>query len=178
MRAKILSIVFLMSLSVVLFAQTNQNGPVKANRKAQGEMRMRDGQKGPGAGMNRDGQRGPGAGMNLTDAQKEIFKQSMMAMHKQLQPLRNELGEGEARQKTLVTAEKTDLSAINKNIEKIGSLRIEMAKIQAKHQLEMRAQLTDEQRLKFDLMKKDMRPDKAPQAMQHKRQMQRKHSMQ
>ena len=177
MRAKILSFVFLMSLSVALIAQTNQDAPVKANRNSQGEKRMRYEQKGPGAGMNRDGQRGPGEGMNLTDAQKEVFKKSMMDMHKQLQPLRNELGEAEARQKTLVTAEKTDMSAINKNIEKIGSLRIEMAKVQAKHQIDMRAQLTDEQRLKFDLMKRDMRPDKAPKAMQHKKQMQRKRSI-
>ena len=46
-----------------------------------------------------------------------------------------------AHQKTLMTAEKTDLAAINKNIEKIGGLKIEMAKIKAKNHLDLRAQL-------------------------------------
>ena len=68
-------------------------------------------------------------------------------------PLRNELGEAEAHQKTLLSAEKPDLGAINKNIEKIGGIRIEMAEVQTKHRLEMRAQLTDEQRLKLELFK-------------------------
>lgn len=92
-------------------------------------------------------------GLNLTADQKESFKKAMMSVHKQMQPLRNELGEAEAHQKTLATAEKPDLGAINKNIEKIGSIKVEMAKIMAKQRLEMRAQLTDEQRMKFDMMK-------------------------
>ena len=81
----------------------------------------------------------------------------MMATQKQLQPLRNALGEAEAHQKTLVTAEKPDFGAINKNIEKIGGIRVEMAKIQTKNRLDLRAQLTDEQKLKFDLFKHGMR---------------------
>ncbi len=144
MGAKILSIVLLMSLSTALVAQTTENGPKKPMRGQDHSLLMQNRQKGPHEGLN------------LTDVQKEAFKQSMLAMQKQIQPLRNELGEAEAHQKTLVTAEKPDLSAINKNIEKIGALKIEMAKIKAKHHLDMRAQLTDEQRLKFDLGKGKM----------------------
>jgi len=118
--------------------------------------------------------RGPTAGLNLTDTQKDAFKQSMMEMQKQIQPLRNQLGEAEAHQKTLVTAEKPDLSAVNKNIEKIGELRVEMAKIKAKHHLDMRAQLTDEQRLKFDLEKGRMGHEKAGK---HFRGMKQDHPM-
>jgi len=103
--------------------------------------------------------------LNLTDAQKEAFKQSRLALEKQMLPLRNEIGEAEARQKTLTTAEKPDLAAINKNIEKIGGLKVEMAKIQAKHRLDMRAQLTEEQRLKFDMSKNHMRGDKGMKGM-------------
>jgi Spy/CpxP family protein refolding chaperone len=119
-----------------------------------------------------EGQRGPGNGLNLTDAQKEAFKQSMLATQKQIQPIRNELGEANARQKTLTTAEKPDLNAINKNIEKIGALKVEMAKIQAKHRLEMRAQLTDEQRLKFDAHKGKMMQGKGQRGMKHGMRMQ------
>jgi len=68
-----------------------------------------------------------------------------------------------AHQKTLMTAEKPDLDAINKNIEKMGSLKTEMAKIQAKSRLDMRAQLTEEQRLKFDLHRENMREGKGPE---------------
>ena len=157
MKAKILSIVLLMSLSVAVFAQKTENGPKNS-------MRGQD-----HALMMKDGKRGPAEGLNLTDAQKDAFKQSMMAMQKQIQPLRNELGEAEAHQKTLVTTEKPDLAAINKNIDKIGALKIEMAKIKAKHHLEMRAQLTDEQRLKFDLFKGNMMCGNVPRGMKHNR---------
>lgn len=153
MKAKILMLVVLMSVSAVLVAQPADRSPKKSFRGPGTEMRMKE------------GQRGPANGLNLTDAQKEAFKQSMLAVQKQLQPIRNELGEAMARQKTLTTAEKPDLKAIEKNLEKIGALKIEMAKIQTKQRLEMRAQLTDEQRLKFDLHKGKMMQDRGPRGM-------------
>lgn len=131
MKTKILMIVVLLGLTTAVMAQRG-NGQERSFRGERSEMRMDD-QKG-----------GPENGLNLTDAQKELFKQSKLDVQKQIQPLRNELGEAEAHQKTLMTAEKPDLNAINKNIEKIGTLKVEMAKIQAKHRLEMRAQLTEE----------------------------------
>ncbi len=164
MRAKILSIVLLMGLSAGLMAQTTEKGSKKELRGPAKEMRMHE------------GERGMANGLNLTDAQKEAFKQSMMAMQKQIQPLRNELGEAEAHQKTLVTAEKPDLSAINKNIEKIGALKIEMAKIKAKNHLDMRAQLTDEQCVKFDLFANKMKEGRGFKGMGHDRHMQPEHS--
>jgi len=149
MRTKIFMVVMLMSLSTILIAQTAETGAKKFR-----------GMQCPGMQMN---QMHKGMqGLNLTDAQKETFKASMLATQKQLQPLKNELGEAEAHQKTLMTAEKPDFGAINKNIEKIGGIRVEMAKIQTKHRLDMRAQLTDEQRLKFDLFKHGMKQGKDP----------------
>jgi len=139
MKTKILIIVLLMSFSVALMSQTTENGLRKELRGPNREMRVTKVERS-----------GSFQGLNLTDAQKTAFKESMMAIQKQLQPLKNELGEAQAHQKTLMTAEKPDLTAINKNIDKIGTLRIEMAKIKMKHHLEMRAQLTDEQKLKFD----------------------------
>ena len=160
MKTKILMLVVLLSMSAVTFAQPIDRGGKKPFIERDKVLLMNE------------GQRGPGEGLNLTDAQKEAFKQSMLATQKQIQPIRNELGEAEARQKTLTTAEKPDLNAINKNIEKIGALKVEMAKIQAKHRLEMRAQLTDEQRLKFDAHKGKMMQDRGPKGMKHRMKMQ------
>lgn len=160
MKTKILMLVVLLSMSVVLVAQPADRNSKKSFRGQNPEMRMDE------------GQRDSGNGLNLTDAQKEAFKQSMLATQKQVQPIRNELGEAMARQKTLTTAEKPDLGAINKNIEKIGALKIEIAKIQAKHRLEMRAQLTDEQRLKFDERKGKMMQDRGSKGMKHRMRMQ------
>ncbi len=164
MKAKILSLVLLMGLSVAVFAQKTENG--------KNSMRGQDRPM-----MMKDGNRGSADGLNLTDAQKDAFKESRLAMQKQLQPLHNELGEAKAHQKTLVTAEKTDLSAINKNIEKMGALRVEMAKIQAKHHLDMRAQLTDDQRLKFDLKKGRMGHENGSKGMKQGRGMRGAHPM-
>jgi len=164
MKAKILSIVLLMSLSVAVFAQKTENSPKK-------QMRGQD-----HAQMMQNDNRGPARGLNLTDAQRDAFKQSRMDLQKQLQPLHNELGEVKAHQKTLMTAEKPDVSAINKNLEKIGEIRVEMAKIQTKHHLDMRAQLTDEQKLKFDMMKGKMGHDKGFKGMNH-RGMKQEHPM-
>lgn len=155
MKTKILMLVVLFSMSAVLVAQPVDLGGKKSFRGQDRSLLMDE------------GQRGPANGLNLTDAQKEAFKQSMLAVQKQLQPMRNELGEAQAHQKTLITAEKPDLNAINKNIEKIGALKVEMAKIQAKHHLEMRAQLTDEQRLKFDHFKGKMMQERGRKGMKH-----------
>ena len=149
MRTKIFMVVMLMSLSTILIAQTAETGKGKFRGMQHPGMQMNQMHKGL-------------QGLNLTDAQKEAFKANVLATQKQLQPLRNALGEAEAHQKTLVTAEKPDFGAINKNIEKIGEIRIEMAKIQTKNRLEMRAQLTDEQKLKFDLFKEGMKHGKGP----------------
>jgi len=148
MKTKVLMFVVLMSLSAVLVAQPAGRDQKNSFRGQGREMQVKD------------GQRGSANELNLTDAQKEAFKQSRLALEKQLLPIRNEIGEAEARQKTLTTAEKPDLAAINKNIEKIGALKVEMAKIQAKHRLDMRAQLTEEQRLKFDMSKNRMGGDR------------------
>ena len=78
MKAKILSIVLLLSLSTVLMAQTPEKGQM-GKMRGQGQGRPM---------MMHQGQMGPAAGLNLTDAQKEAFKTSMLAMHKQMVPLK------------------------------------------------------------------------------------------
>ena len=100
MKAKILSIVLLMSLSTLLMAQSSENSDERPMRGQEHGLLM---QGGHGGGAE---------GLNLTDEQKAAFKQGMIDMHKQMKPLRNELGEAEAHQKTLVTAEMPNFSAI------------------------------------------------------------------
>ncbi len=158
MRAKFLFIVLLMSLSAVLKAQTTETSPKKPLHRQGNEMRIISDEK-----------EGPVKGLNLSEAQKATFKESMMAMQKQLQPIKNELGEAEAHQKTLMTAERPDIAAVNKNIDRIGALRIGIAKIKTKHHLEMRSQLNDEQRLKFDLFSEKMMDMKNENGMKHNR---------
>ena len=165
MRTKVLMLVVLLSLSAGLIAQTDENDSTKSFRGHNRELRIDD------------NQRGHANGLNLTDAQKEAMKQSMMAAQKQLQPLRNELGELKARQKTLMTAEAPGTDAINKNIEKMGAVKVEIEKIQAQQRLEMRTQLTDEQRMRFDMHKDRMMHQKGSKGMRQSRERQQNHSM-
>ena len=148
MKTKILALVVLISVSSVLIAQPDDRGNKMPFIERDRALLMEERPEGQ---VN---------GLNLTDEQKEAFKQGMIAVQKQMQPLRNQLGEAEAHQRTLMTAEKPDLKDINKNIEKIGEIKVEMAKLQAKYHLEMRAQLNDEQKLKFDMFKHQMRDGK------------------
>ena len=152
MKTKVLVLAVLMGLTTGLIAQPNEKGDEKTHRGQRPEMRM-------------DEKRGPENGLDLTDVQKEAFKKSRLEMQKQLQPVFNQIGEAEARQRTLTTAEKPDMDAINKNIEKIGSLKIEIEKIRTKNRLEMRAQLTEEQRLKFDKFNHFQRGENGPKGM-------------
>jgi len=165
MRTKVLMLVVLLSLSAAVMAQSADNGSRKSSRTHDREMRLDD------------EERGPKNGLNLTDEQKEAMKQSMMAAQKQLQPLRNELGELKARQKTLMTAQEPDTDAINKNIEKMGAVKVEIEKIQAKQRLEMRAQMTDEQRMKLDFHKDRMKRQRESKGMRQDRGRQQNHSM-
>ena len=72
---------------------------------------------------------------------------------KQIKPLKNELNELNARQQTLTTADKADLKAINKNIDKMAALKADIAKIMAAQHQEVRGMLSEEQLLRFDARK-------------------------
>ena len=90
MKTKIFMLGLMMSLSVVLIAQPEENGAKSFHGKPQLGFK-------PGE-FKKDANR-----LNLSEAQKESFKASTMATQKLLLPLRNELGEAEAHQKTLRT---------------------------------------------------------------------------
>jgi len=166
MKARVIILVVFMSMSAILMAQPQPDAMRKM--KAMHEQRGNVGMERPERPMN---------GLNLTDAQKETFKQGMMAMQKEMKPLRNELGEVMAHQRTLNSAEKPDFKAIDKNLEKAGQIKTEMAKIQTRHHLEMRAQLTPEQQLKFEMFKGKMMQNKGKKGMKNSMPMNRQKGM-
>ena len=90
---------------------------------------------------------------NLTDDQKKKIKELRVPLSKEVLPLTNQLAEKKAHLKTLQTAEKADLSAINSTIDDIGQLQSQIMKKHAAHTQAVRKLLTDEQRIAFDMHK-------------------------
>ncbi len=89
----------------------------------------------------------------FTTEQKEQMKALRLDIAKQVKPLKNELNELNARQQTLTTSDKADLSAINSNIDKMSGVKADIAKVMAAHHQQVRGMLSEEQLLKFDAMK-------------------------
>lgn len=87
---------------------------------------------------------------NFTEEQREQMQKLRLETEKQLKPYQDQMRELRARHQTLVTAEKPDTKAIESSLEKIAEVQLSIAKIRAKQHQEIRAQLTEEQRLQFD----------------------------
>jgi Spy/CpxP family protein refolding chaperone len=97
------------------------------------------------------GQQEEGNIPNLSDEQKGKIKDFRLSFLKEVQPLRNHLNELKAKQKTLATADKPDLKSINANIDEITSTQNQIMKLRASFRQQVRALLTDEQRIYFDM---------------------------
>jgi Spy/CpxP family protein refolding chaperone len=95
---------------------------------------------------------------NLTADQKKKMAELRTQLKKEILPLKNQLGEKKAKMRTLETADKADLQAINALIDEIQSLHGKIQKLQASNRQEIRKMLTPEQRVDFDL--KGMRKEK------------------
>ncbi|MBN2636376.1 MAG: Spy/CpxP family protein refolding chaperone [Prolixibacteraceae bacterium] len=133
-----ITIVAVVLITTSAFAQRTEQGRTLGNR---GEIQFqRNGD------MNQRAERM----QFFTDEQQEAIKNIRLETAKEIKPLRNQLNELEARQKTLTTADKADMKAINNNIEEMGKVKTEIAKIQAKQQQDIRSLLTEEQLLRFD----------------------------
>jgi Spy/CpxP family protein refolding chaperone len=87
---------------------------------------------------------------NLTDDQKTKIKALHLASFKVAEPLRNQLGELKAKQKTLATADKPDMKAIDANIDEITKVTNQLMKNRASFHQQVRALLNDEQKMWFD----------------------------
>lgn len=88
---------------------------------------------------------------NLTGVQKTKIGELQNQMRKEMLPISNVMDEKRAHLRTLETAEKTDMAAINSTIDELQNLKTKLLKLQAASKQEIRKQLTPEQRLEFDL---------------------------
>lgn len=89
--------------------------------------------------------------LELSTEQKEKIDALKLDHQKKMLPLKNELGEKQAKMQTLKTADHADMKAINGLIDEMAVIKTKMAKDRAALHQEMRKVLTDEQRLKFDM---------------------------
>ncbi len=84
---------------------------------------------------------------NLTDEQQAKITDLRVKHLKETTPLRNEQRERMARLRTLETADKVDLTAVNKTIDEISAIRTQVLKKNAAHRVEVASLLTDEQKV-------------------------------
>jgi Spy/CpxP family protein refolding chaperone len=159
---KILSLLIIFSAFTFqssLMAQGDTSKPREWQRYRQGgPMHMMQDQQ-PGRGpmhMMNNQQPGRERGMmipNLTDDQKAKIKDLKTQLAKETLPLKNQLGELKAKERTLTTAATPDMKAINANIDEITTVRGKIMKATEGTNQKIRALLTDEQKLFFDTHK-------------------------
>ncbi len=89
---------------------------------------------------------------NLTADQQKQIEQLRLEHQKAMLPLRTKLREAQLEMRSLQLKE-ADQKAIDKQIEKIGQIKIEIAKKKNAHRNEIRNLLTDEQKKFFDSRK-------------------------
>jgi hypothetical protein len=86
----------------------------------------------------------------LSKEQSESIHKLQIGFAKSIFPLENSIGEKEAKLKTISTTDNPDINGIYKIIDEIGGLKIQIAKLKASHDQDIRKLLNDEQRLAFD----------------------------
>lgn len=123
-----------------MYAQ--QVKPEKQEKSIEVEKKQMDGRHHGGQGGN---------DLGLNEDQKAKMEKLKTTKLKNILPLRNQIAEKKAHLNTLMTTEKVDMNEINKTIDEMGTLKIQIAKIDAMFKQEVRKILTDEQRLKFDM---------------------------
>lgn len=133
-----LAVVAVVLISTAAFAQKTDTKKEKEDRSEMQMLRNRD--------MKPQGERV----QFFTEEQQEAIKKIRLESDKEIKPLQNKLNELEARQQTLATADKADMNAIYKNIDEMGNVKTDIAKIHAKQRQDVRKLLTEEQLAKFD----------------------------
>lgn len=144
MKTRILSFLIVASffISTVISAQPN-----KGKKQLKPDVQKKEMLKKRGEWTNTEFQN------FFNEEQKEQMKKLRLETVKKVKPLKNELGELMARQKTLTTSDNVDLKVINKNIDEMSDLKADIAKIMAAQHQQVRSLLTEEQLVKFDSMK-------------------------
>ena len=130
-------------ISVTLSAQQARRGygehhPPRMEQNESGQKRMQ--QRGP---------RKPHI-PNLTEEQKEQLHGFRVEMDKKVLPLQNEIGEKEARLKTLTTSESYNASEVEDLIEELGEVKTELEKLKVGQTQKIKSILTEEQLVAFN----------------------------
>lgn len=92
--------------------------------------------------------------LNLTDEQNEKIDALRTAHLKEINTLRNEISIKKAELNALEEADNANMKSINTKIDEISVLRTKLHKTSAAHRQEVRAQLTDEQKVIYDSFKR------------------------
>ena len=147
----------LIVMALLMMATVNAQSPRQGNR---GPASYSQEKWGPGSYShgNRDqGEFGQGHGrmfahlsLDLTTEQEEAMKNLRTENYKTMKPLKNQMVELKARERTLMSEETVDLKAVNKVIDDQTDLINKMRKIQASHKVEVKEILTDEQEMKLE----------------------------
>jgi Spy/CpxP family protein refolding chaperone len=87
---------------------------------------------------------------DLTDQQKQKIEELCLATKKEMNGIKNLMGEKQAHLKTLQDADKADMVAINKTIDEISVLKADMMKKHEATRQTVRGLLTDKQKTIFD----------------------------
>jgi Spy/CpxP family protein refolding chaperone len=93
--------------------------------------------------------KGP-CGLDLTDEQRKKIDAMDLETEKALLPLRGQIEVRNAELKQLMLADKPDAAAVEKKIDEIGGLKMQIEKKRVLQQLAVRGLLTPEQRVDFD----------------------------
>lgn len=90
------------------------------------------------------------AGTMVPDELRETVRATHIELKQQQQPLQNKLNELNAQLKTATTGKTIDYKKVDKIIEQQSDIQYEMAKLRTDKMLEVRSQLSNEQKLWFD----------------------------
>lgn len=92
----------------------------------------------------------PFACLDLTEEQQEQMQALRLEHYKTMKPLRNEIGELKARERTLLSEDEPDMKAVYKVIDDQTGLRNKMRKLQVEHRVSVKKLLTEEQIMILD----------------------------
>ncbi len=88
---------------------------------------------------------------DMTQEQKDQLKALRLEEMKAMTHYKNKLAEYQARLKTLTTSDDVNLKDVDKVIDQMSKIKLDMAKEKLKHRLDVRNILTDEQKVRFDM---------------------------
>ena len=90
---------------------------------------------------------------DLTEEQQKKMDDLRLVHQKNMLQFKNQMDVKNAQLNLLTSADKADMNAINKSIDEIGALKIQMMKEKENHHQQVRSILTDKQRVTFDMQK-------------------------